>query len=88
MPSKQSAYRKGHSTETLLLRVTSDILSAMDRGHVTLLCLLDLSAAFDTVDIDLLVHRLKSSFGLQGTALQWVQSYEHSKFYMRALSPR
>ena len=75
MPSKQSAYRKGHSTETLLLRVTSDILSAMDRGHVTLLCLLDLSAAFDTVDIDLLVHRLKTSFGLQGTALQWVQSF-------------
>ena len=75
MPSKQSAYRKGHSTETVLLRVTSDILSAMDRGQVTLLCLLDLSAAFDTVDIDLLVHRLNTSFGLQGTALKWVHNF-------------
>ena len=49
-PLLQSAYRKGHSTEAALLRVQNDILMNMDRQQVTLLVLLDLSAAFDTVD--------------------------------------
>ena len=49
-PLLQSAYRAGHSTETALLKVQNDILLAMDRQHVTLLVLLYLSAAFDTVD--------------------------------------
>jgi hypothetical protein len=47
----------------------------MNHGQITLLGLLDLSAAFDTVDIDLLIYRLNSSFGLQNIALQWVQSF-------------
>ena len=46
----QSAYRKHHSTETAVLKVLSDIYSATDAGKVTLMGLLDLSAAFDTVD--------------------------------------
>ena len=49
-PVLQSAYRKGHSTETALLRVVNDILSNMNKQHVSILVLLDLSAAFDTVD--------------------------------------
>jgi hypothetical protein len=75
MPTNQSAYRKGHSTETVLLRVTSDILTEIDHGQITLLGLLDLSAAFDTVDIDLLIYGLNSSFGLQYIALKWVPSF-------------
>ena len=47
-PEMQSAYREHHSTETALLKVKNDILMNMDMGHVTLLVLLDLSAAFDT----------------------------------------
>ena len=46
----QSAYQKFHSTETTLLRVRNDISVFLDKGHVTALTLLDLSAAFDTID--------------------------------------
>ena len=44
-------------------------------GHVTLLVLLDLSASFDTVDPDILIHGLQSLLGLRGSALQWFRSY-------------
>ena len=46
----QSAYRKFHSTKTALLKIHNDIVSPMDDGKVTALTLLDLSAAFDTID--------------------------------------
>ena len=49
-PSAQSAYRKHHSTETALLKIKNGLLLNMNKQHVTLLVLLDLSAAFDTVD--------------------------------------
>jgi len=73
LPRHQSAYRKKQSTETAMLRVWSDVLMAADTRQVTLLCLLDLSAAFDCVDHDLLVHRLPLSFGLRGVALEWIR---------------
>ena len=50
MEEKQSAYRKFHSTETALLKVKTDIIKAMDNQEITCLILLDLLAAFDTVD--------------------------------------
>ncbi|CAB4016802.1 RNA-directed DNA polymerase from transposon X-element, partial [Paramuricea clavata] len=74
-PGNQSAYREFHSTETALLRVKNDILMNMNRQHVTLLVLLDLSAAFDTVDHVLLLQRLQLKFGLSGTVLKWFTSY-------------
>ena len=46
----QPAYRAGHSTETVLLRIVNDILSALDNDNISVLLLLDLSAAFDTID--------------------------------------
>ena len=67
----QIVYREHHSTERAVLKVKNDILMNMDTGHVTLLVLLDLSAAFDTVDHDILIHRLQSMLGLCGSALQW-----------------
>jgi hypothetical protein len=64
-----------HSTETAVLRVLSDILKTVDSGDVAALALLDLSAAFDTVDHDILLRRLKTSYRINGTAIQWLRSY-------------
>ena len=55
-PSLQSAYWKGHSTETALLKIVNDILLNMNKQYITLLLFLDLSAAFDTVDRDILIQ--------------------------------
>ena len=58
----QSAYKQCHGTETALLRVNNDILTAIDNGKITALILLDLSAAFDTVDHNILISRLRLSW--------------------------
>ena len=71
----QSAYRADHSTETLLLRVTNDLLMACDRGSVSIMSLLDLSSAFDTLDHNILLKRLRLSFGISGVVLRWLESY-------------
>ena len=68
-PVAQSAYRRNHSTETALLKVMNDILSKMNERHVNILLLFDLRATFDTVDHSILLNRLSSKLGLNGTAL-------------------
>ena len=75
MPPLQSAYRSHHSTETALMKVLSDILDAADLSNVTLLGLLDLSAAFDTVDHGILLQRLQISFGVDSVVLEWLRSF-------------
>jgi len=75
MPRSQSAYRQHHSTETVVTKVYNDMLMAADCGQVSALCLLDLSAAFDTVDHDVLMQRLERQYGLRSVALQWFSSY-------------
>ena len=71
----QSSYRKHHSTETALLKVQSDILLSMDRQEVTLLVLLDLIAAFDTIDHDIMINLLENDFGITDQALSWLKSF-------------
>jgi exonuclease III len=71
----QSAYIKSHSTETTLLSVHDHIIKAMSLQQVTCLTLLDLSAAFDTIDHSILLERLSSWFGITSTALSWLKSY-------------
>ena len=80
--SFQSAYTKHHSTESALLSVHDHIIKAMAQQKVTALCLLDLSAAFDTIDHSILIHRLSSWFGLNGTVLSWLQSYISSREFV------
>ena len=76
----QSAYREKHSTETALLRVQNDILAYLDEGKGVILCLLDLSAAFDTIDHDVFFQRLFSKLGIQGTVLDWFRSYLEDRY--------
>ena len=80
MPVFQSAYREGHSTETALIKIRNDILMNMNNQEVTLLVLLALSAAFDTIDHTLLIRRLQSRFGFTGTAIAWLRSYLSNRF--------
>src|SRR5664279_4605630 len=75
LPSHQSAYRLHHSTETAVTAVYNDIARAVDRGEVCALVLLDLSAAFDTVDHNILFDVLTKRFGVQATAHGWFQTY-------------
>ena len=72
---KSSAYRANRSTETALLRILHDLLLATDSGQVSLLTLLDLSAAFDTIDHSILLSRLHETFGISNKALSWFESY-------------
>ena len=74
-PTSQSGYRPGHSTETALLNMFSDILHALDNGDVTVVTLLDLSAALYTIDHNVLCQRLEHLYGISCTSLNWFSSY-------------
>ena len=71
----QSTYKKHHSTEIAFLYIKNDILNYIDQHKVVLLVLLDLSAAFNTIDHELLINRLSSRLGLTGCVLDWFRSY-------------
>ena len=71
----QSAYKTGHSCETALLRVYNDIVTTIGRGNGAMLVLLDLSAAFDTIDHDNLLCILEKYVGICGNALKLIKSY-------------
>ena len=75
LPKFQPGFRARHSTETAILKVLSDILTAADLGKVSILGLLDMSAAFDTVDHSILFDRLETAYGFSGTVLSWMRSF-------------
>eukprot|EP00794_Sanderia_malayensis_P008582 gene8582-9499_t len=81
MPKRNAAYTEYHSTETISTRVHSDILKNMDNQRVSLLVLLDLSAAFDTLDMNTLQQIFQHKFKISGQVSQWFQSYFTNRKY-------
>ena len=77
----QSAYRKYHSTKTAVLSVLEGLLTKYDQKPVSVLALLDLSAAFDILDHAILLRRHESTFGISWVALCWFESYLSDKTY-------
>ena len=75
MPRHQSAYHRRHLTETALALVFSELISALDDGNLALMALLNLSAAFDCVDHDILLSRLNITYGIRNTVHSWMSSY-------------
>ena len=75
LPTRQSAYRRFHSTETAVAIVHNNIVHATNSDQVSALVLLDLSAAFDTVDHGTLLDVLSLRFGITGSVLEWFKSY-------------
>ena len=71
----QYGYKTAHSTESILIKITNDILIAFDNKTATVLLLLDLSSAFDTVDVDILLKILHREIGITGIALEWFHSF-------------
>ena len=74
------AYQKHHSAETALLLVNNNFVKSLNRGKFTVLLQLDLSAAFDLVNHDILLQRLQNKFGICDKALQWFASYLGEKY--------
>ena len=73
VPTLLSAYRPNHSTETAVICILNDPISAIDQGHIgVLMQLLDLTVAFDTVDHQILADVLRRRFGIEGDALDWM----------------
>ena len=77
----QSAYTKYHSTETTLLSLQYHLITAISHQQVSCLCLLDFSAAFDTIDHSILLHRLSSWFGIADSAPTWFKTYITSRSF-------
>jgi hypothetical protein len=75
LPDYLSAYRSHYSTETILTKLMNDLLMAMDKQKITVLTAVDLSAAFDTVDHDILLKTLEESYGVKDNALRWFNQY-------------
>jgi len=78
-------FRPYYST-TALIRITNDLLLSSDHGFISLLVLLDLSAAFDTIDHNILLNRLKNDVGIYGTALAWFKSYLSDRYQFVAVN--
>ena len=74
IPDFQSAYLKNYSMETSLLKLTNDILWGFGSQNITSAVILDLSAAFDTIDHDILLTIFSNHFGIQGSALNWFKN--------------
>ena len=71
----QFSYKQHHNTETMMLGITDEVLRGFDNNLATIVIFLDLSAAFDTIDIDKLLQILNEEIGIGGVALEWFRSF-------------
>ena len=83
----QSEFRVNHSRETALVNVKKDLLIASHKG-LSIFVLLDLSAAFDTIDHHILLQRLEHFIGIKGFALSWVKSYLSDRFHFVSMNDK
>lgn len=81
----QSGFKSCHSTETVLVKVLNDIFVSLDNGDNVILILLDLSAAFDMVDHEILINRLEHWVALKGNVLKLFKSYLTDRFFLLIL---
>lgn len=72
---RQYGYKKGHNCEFLLLKLIDDILVAVDKGSGVVMLIIDLSAAFDTVDHSVLLKILRQQYHITGMALDWIRAF-------------
>ena len=86
LPDYMSAYRANSSTESVLLKLTSDILMAMDSQSITALVACDLSAAFDTVDHNILLNLQNSSLNITGKTMEWFRKFKLDLICLRTTS--
>ena len=77
----QSAYKKDHSCETAVLKIINDIQDEFSKNNMVILLMLDLSAAFDTIDQDILLSKLENQFKIGGNALKLLTSYLKNRTY-------
>ena len=77
----QSGYRAHHSCETLLVRMFDDINGCMEQNKAVALMLLDLSAAFDTIDHNILLEKLEIDYGIGANVLKWIFSYLENRSF-------
>ena len=73
-------FQPGHNTETSILRVVHDMFNTIDNGNLSLLTMLDLSAAFDSIDHSILLERLHRAFAINGLPLKWVKFYLSDRY--------
>ena len=78
----QSAYKEGHSCETALLDLVNDVQSSIHECKIVVILMLDLSAAFDTIDHETLLHRLRNKFRIAGVPLSWITSYLQDRSFL------
>ncbi len=83
----QYGFHQKHYTETALLRVSNDIMMSSDAGKCSVLVLFNFSAAFDTVDHNILIERLREGVGISGRTLYWFSPYLSDRSFSVAIGP-